>query len=64
MTEKKDWEEILKNNEETLEKLINQTMNNEEVAKPQIEAMILLAKHKIAEFPEDPMPEEVKDLVK
>ena len=64
MIEKKDWEQVLKINEENLAKVIDQNEKAEKVAIPQFEAIILLAKHKIAEFPEDPMPKEVKELVK
>ena len=63
MIEKKDWEGVLKENEDNLEKLNNQTIRNEQVAKPQFEAIILLAKHKIAELPEDPAPKEIKEIV-
>ena len=62
MSEKKDWELVLKNNKEEKEKLIKQ-MNR---ALPQIEALIALAEQKIKEFPEekDEMPVELKDTLK
>ena len=59
MIEKKDWELILKNNEEEKAKLIK----SYEMALPQFEAIILLAKHKISEFPADPAPAEVKEVI-
>ncbi len=64
MIERKDWEAVLKINEEELAKLIDQNEKAENVAKPQFEAVILLAKHKLSEFPEDPTPKEVKEIVK
>ena len=64
MIEKKDWEAVLKINEEELAKVIDQNEKAEKVAIPQFETVILLAKHKLSEFPDDPIPKEVKELVK
>ena len=60
MIEKKDWETILKNNEKQKSDLIH----NHEMALPQVEALITLAQYKMLEFPEDPPPAEVKEVVK
>ena len=57
--EKKDWELVLKNNEEEKKKVVLQY----EMSMPQFEAIITLAKHKISEFPEDPAPAAVKEVV-
>ena len=63
MIEKKDWELVLKSNEENRDKLIQQNEQAENVALPQFEAIILLAKHKLAEFPDDPIPKEVSEVI-
>ena len=64
MIEKKDWEKVLKINEEELAKVVDQNEKAEKVAIPQFEAVILLAKHKLSEFPEDPAPKEIKEITK
>jgi len=63
MIGKKDWELILKNNEDELEKLLK----NYELFLPQVNSIIALAKAKIAEYPEDKedeMPEDIKEVIK
>jgi len=61
MIEKKDWEAILKNNQDDKDRLTKQF----EMAIPQLDLIIELAKKKIAEFPnDDPVPDEIKDLAK
>jgi len=64
MIERKDWEKVLDDNTKSLEDMTKQF----NLTKPQFEAMIILAKLKLSEFPEekdaDPMPEEIKEVLK
>lgn len=64
MADKKDWELVLKNNEDDKARLVKQY----ELALPQLDLIIDLAKKRVAEFPDDkkddPMPEEVKEIIK
>ncbi len=59
--ERKDWELVLKNNQEEKEKVVK----SYEMAIPQFDCIIELAKKKISELPEpeeDPKPEGVDEL--
>jgi len=58
---RQDWETVLKENE--LQK--NQLTKNYKMALPQIEAVIELVQTKLKDFPEeDPMPEDLKKVIK
>lgn len=60
MIEKKDWVKVLEDNKAELVKIEKQY----ELAIPQFNAVISAVEAKIAEFPDDdPMPEEVKEVV-
>jgi len=63
MIEKKDWEFILKQNEDQRDKVIK----DYELFLPQVLAIIKLAQKKIAEFPDEEkedMPEDIKNMLK
>ena len=61
MITKQDWETSLKQQEEILDGMDK----SYEMQKPQIEHLITFLKSKVAEFPdEDPMPEDVKEVIK
>lgn len=61
MIEKKDWEKVLKDNQDEKEKVLKGFA----LLVPQFDAMIALAKQEISKFPDDdPMPEDVKNLAK
>lgn len=61
MVTKQDWEKALTNQQHDYDSMsLSYSMQ-----KPQMEHMLKFIKSKIAEFPdEDPMPKEVKELVK
>ena len=57
MVEKKDWEKILKDNEDQKANMIR----SYEMTLPQFDAVIALCRQKISEFKDaDPMPEDLK----
>ena len=64
MTNKKDWETVLKENENQRDQLIK----NYEMALPQIEAVIEMVKKKIDQYTleeiKDPVPDEIKKVIK
>ena len=64
MITKKDWEQVLEATKADKERM----QRGYELSMPQFDAIIEFCNKKISEFPtevpEDPMPEEVKDIVK